>query len=230
VFNGFEELGVNDEAKHQFFLQVKHLNESYPGGLAAYITNARKLLASAKNGENPLEGWVPEVPQGVTLEPMTPEYEDYEKAGFPEVGATGFVLVAGGLGERLGYNGIKVELPVETTTGRTYLELYCRQILAMQQRYARPAVKLPLAIMTSDDTQEKTVALLENNDYFGLDKEQVSILKQEKVPALLNNDADIAMAGPYTIDAKVITMTNDHKISVNDANGTVHLRAKLDVA
>jgi UDP-sugar pyrophosphorylase len=42
-----------------------------------------------------------------------------------------FVLVAGGLGERLGYTDIKVSLPVETVTERCYLRLYIEQILAM---------------------------------------------------------------------------------------------------
>lgn len=34
------------------------------------------------------------------------------------------MLVAGGLGERLGYSGIKVALPTELTTGTTYLQFY----------------------------------------------------------------------------------------------------------
>lgn len=37
---------------------------------------------------------------------------------------TAFVLVAGGLGERLGYSGIKVALPTETTTDLGYLNFY----------------------------------------------------------------------------------------------------------
>ncbi|CAN0499603.1 unnamed protein product, partial [Scytosiphon promiscuus] len=36
----------------------------------------------------------------------------------------GFVLVAGGLGERLGYGDIKLRLPSETCTMTTYLQLY----------------------------------------------------------------------------------------------------------
>ena len=55
------------------------------------------------------------------------------------------MLVAGGLGERLGYSGIKVQLPSQLTTGTTYLELYIRHILALQGSGA----PLPLAIMTS---------------------------------------------------------------------------------
>lgn len=33
--------------------------------------------------------------------------------------------MAGGLGERLGYDGIKVALPIDLVTNTTYLEYYC---------------------------------------------------------------------------------------------------------
>jgi UDP-sugar pyrophosphorylase len=36
--------------------------------------------------------------------------------------------------------------------------------------------KLPLAIMTSDDTHERTLHLLEQHQYFGLERSQVSDL------------------------------------------------------
>jgi hypothetical protein len=42
------------------------------------------------------------------------------------------VLVAGGLGERLGYSGIKVALPVESASGTCFLQLYVESILALQ--------------------------------------------------------------------------------------------------
>jgi len=42
-----------------------------------------------------------------------------------------FVLVAGGLGERLGYSDIKVSLPVEITTKTTYLSYYLEYIRAI---------------------------------------------------------------------------------------------------
>ena len=44
-------------------------------------------------------------------------------------------------------------------------------------------------IMTSGDTNEKTISLLENNEYFRLRKDQITIIKQEKVLALIDNDA-----------------------------------------
>jgi UDP-N-acetylglucosamine pyrophosphorylase len=36
---------------------------------------------------------------------------------------------------------------------------------------------VPFAIMVSDDTHDRTVKLLEDNDYFGLGKDRVDIVK-----------------------------------------------------
>ncbi|KAJ1380066.1 nucleotide-diphospho-sugar transferase, partial [Ochromonadaceae sp. CCMP2298] len=196
--------GVNDPLKHAFLEQMRDLNKGYPGGLLAYTTNARGLLQSAKRGDNPFEGWTPKVPEGVRLDPATEECWSYEQAGIPHIGKCGFVLVAGGLGERLGYNGIKVALPSQTVTGASYLELYCQQILHMQKRYASSTtgMLLPLAIMVSDDTADKTLQLLEEFNYFGLEKTQVTLMKQGKVPALLSNSAHMALASSYVLEAK----------------------------
>lgn len=49
-----------------------------------------------------------------------------------ELRHSGFVLVAGGLGERLGYNGIKVSLPTEILSELSYLDFYIKKILAIQ--------------------------------------------------------------------------------------------------
>ena len=144
---------------------------------------------------NPFDGWTPEVPSGTSIgDPFSPEYSRLEKLGLTEIGNCGFVLVAGGLGERLGYNGIKIGLPSETQTNTSYLHLYCKQILAIQARYTGGSSpsgqrKVPLAIMVSDDTKVKTEELLLENSYFGMHPSQVTILKQEKVAALLDNDA-----------------------------------------
>ena len=105
------------------------------------------------------------------------------------------------MGERLGYSGIKVELPVETVTHTCYLRLYCQSILETQHRYGK-GVDLPLAIMVSNATISRTVNLLRRNSYFGLKESQVTILKQGNVPALKDTDARISMKHPYEIDSK----------------------------
>jgi UDP-sugar pyrophosphorylase len=103
------------------------------------------------------------------------------------------VLVAGGLGERLGYSGVKVALPTESATGTCYLQLYAESILALQARAGDGAQPLPLAIMTSGDTHERTLALLEAHGYYGLTPGQVTLMKQEKVPCLADNEARMAL-------------------------------------
>ena len=45
--------------------------------------------------------------------------------------------------------------------------------------------------MTSDDTYSRTMDLLEKNNFFGLGKERGDILKQENVPALIDNNATL---------------------------------------
>jgi UDP-sugar pyrophosphorylase len=115
--------------------------------------------------------------------------------GVAQAAGAAFVLVAGGLGERLGYSGIKVALPTESATGTCYLQLYCESILALQARAGGACGPLPLAIMTSGDTHERTAALLRAHDHFGLQPEQVTLLKQEKVPCLADNEARVALDG-----------------------------------
>lgn len=202
LFATWDPPGVHDDLKHKFFEQIKEIDKNYIGGISSYLKRAKTLLAGAKRGDNPFESWIPEVPSGISLDPVSEEYSKYEKLGIPHLGKMGFCLVAGGLGERLGYDGIKIELPSNTLTNMSYLELYCQQILSIQNRYALKNTLLPLAIMVSDDTLDKTVILLENNNYFGLLPQQVTLMKQGKVPALLSNSAHIALSQSYTIDSK----------------------------
>jgi len=58
------------------------------------------------------------------------------------------------------------------------MSYYCDYILAYQEKFCDKGVKIPLAIMTSDDTHEQTVELLEKNNYFNMDKNQITIMKQ----------------------------------------------------
>jgi UDP-sugar pyrophosphorylase len=125
------------------------------------------------------------------------------RAGLQELPFLAFVLVAGGLGERLGYNvsrarlgsvntrperlvqGIKIELPSEVSTGRCFLDLYCQTILEFQRRAramtGRADIVLPLFIMTSGDTHDATMELLRANKNFGTAEGQIIVRKQELV-------------------------------------------------
>ncbi|XP_075485692.1 UDP-sugar pyrophosphorylase-like isoform X2 [Primulina tabacum] len=193
LFEHWPEPGISDEEKLAFFDQIARLDASYPGGLPSYIKTARELLADSKAGKNPFDGFTPSVPSGEVLTFGDDSFIQYEDVGVHEARKAAFVLVAGGLGERLGYNGIKVALPLESTTGTCFLQHYIESILALQETSCGGPAEIPLVIMTSDDTHMHTLKLLESNAYFGMKSTQIRLLKQEKVACLDDNDAKLAM-------------------------------------
>ena len=195
VFKQWQPAGRDDEPKHAFFQQVASLHASYPGGLQAYVAKARRLLAHAVKGENPLAGWSPSVPPtdcGVQLTPGSAEFERYEALGLEAAVGLTFAVPAGGLGERLGYSDVRLSLPSEIASGKSALHVYATHVCALQQllttRLGRD-VRLPLLIMTSDDTHARVSQMLEQHRHYGLAPTQVTLLKQNKVAALADSDA-----------------------------------------
>lgn len=204
---------TNPDDQKNICEQIIRLNQVTPKGMVDYCARARTLLESSRQGVNPFDNYKPEVPTGVFLKPGTEEFDQYEASGLEELAKTGFVLIAGGLGERLGYSGIKVDLPVCTIADDySYLKYYANYVHACRDRALqfvpedqRDSFYFPLCIMVSNDTESRTLALLEKNDYFGLGKDRVDIIKQENVPALMNNDAEIAFD-----EQKVSLVTKPH--------------------
>ncbi|XP_062115865.1 UDP-sugar pyrophosphorylase-like [Humulus lupulus] len=199
LFEHWAEPGVDDDEKRALFDQLTLLNANYPGGLESYIKTARELLADSKAGKNPFDEFTPSVPEGDILTFGDDNFIKFEETGIREVEKAAFVLVAGGLGERLGYNGIKVALPRETTTGTCFLQHYIESVLALQEASYGYSLKqgkkktIPFVIMTSDDTHSRTLHLLKSNSYFGMEPTQVKLLKQEKVACLDDNEARLAL-------------------------------------
>eukprot|EP00927_Polykrikos_kofoidii_P077263 TRINITY_DN74221_c0_g1_i1.p1 TRINITY_DN74221_c0_g1~~TRINITY_DN74221_c0_g1_i1.p1 ORF type:complete len:573 (+),score=122.85 TRINITY_DN74221_c0_g1_i1:134-1852(+) len=193
--------GASPEVKADLVKQLNEINAKLPGGgLLAYLQRARALLLDAKSGKNPFEGKVPRVPEGQRLTgdngPGSATYAELEKVGMKELASCAFCLVAGGLGERLGFPGIKISITAEITSGACFMEIYAQYILAFQ-KYARQTsdndvLELPLAIMTSGDTHDATLELFKQHRNFGLNDSQVTFMKQEKVPALMDIEARIA--------------------------------------
>ena len=162
LLDGWASASADD--KRRLLSQVVAMDERYPedgtglAGLTAYVAHSRVLLAEAAAGKNPFEGCTVEVPEGELMDVGSDAFRADEVRGISAIQDAVFVLVAGGLGERLGYDGIKVELPTETLTCASFLETYVTSLLAMQRRGADPTRPIPLVIMTSEDTHEKTGA------------------------------------------------------------------------
>ena len=195
--------------------QVIELNKNYPGGILEYIKRAKALLADAKEGANPYDAFTPSVPSGEKLSFDDPSYEKLEDEGLVVAQYTGFVLVAGGLGERLGYSSIKIGIPMTAVLpDLTFIKFYIESLKALEDRIKPTLPKeeqdkfyVPLCIMTSGDTDKPTREILELNNYYGKPKDQVTIVKQEKVPALMD------INGTFAFDSKafeIITKPHGH--------------------
>lgn len=201
LFADWDPPGTNDAAVAAFLASLAAVDANYPGGLIGYTANARRLLAEAQAGLNPFEGFVPEQPDTVDLTVMNETYDRYEALGRSRFANTAVVLVAGGLGERLGYDGIKLDIPVEVVETTSYLQHYAACLKAMETRMDTPR-PVPFVIMVSPATEAKTLASLERHGYFGLRRTQVHILRQEPVPAVADNRGSLAMQARYELILK----------------------------
>jgi UDP-sugar pyrophosphorylase len=116
------------EDKAALLGELRGLDDVYPGGIAAYLVTARDLLAhSASSAADAAPVTALRPGPSIIAPRVIEDKEEYaygEGAAEPLLRRTAFVLVAGGLGERLGYSGIKLELPTETASGLTYLKFF----------------------------------------------------------------------------------------------------------
>ncbi|GBG63393.1 hypothetical protein CBR_g38016 [Chara braunii] len=197
LFAHWPSAGHQDADKHRFFKQINTWRPSSLPVSQQIWRMAQHFLTFVETAAD--YTCRRQVPSGERLQFATEEFIAFEREGVKAAGDAAFVLVAGGLGERLGYSGIKVALPCQTTTGVCFLQLYIESILALQDASRRGSEgsnfvrRIPLVIMTSGDTHWKTEALLKSNRYFGMDEDQVILLKQEKVACLEDNDARMAL-------------------------------------
>lgn len=97
-------------------------------------------MIDSANSVNPYADFHVSIPEGVVLN-YSPQNLDkiahYENIGMKELENTAFVLVAGGLGERLGYPGIKVAIPFDLLANKTFLSYYIEYILAFQKKLCK---------------------------------------------------------------------------------------------
>jgi UDP-sugar pyrophosphorylase len=188
------------------------LDASYPGGLAAYLDKAKVLLKESADGDNPFSDFEATVPEGEKLcfegTDETMSFPEAEKLGKSVMGDAVFCLVAGGLGERLGYSGIKLSLETNLCTNESYLEVYVKYIQAMQDMARKESgnddLIIPLVIMTSGDTDPMTRELLKVNNNFGMADGQIQIVMQDKVAALKDGNAGLALSNDdrWTVQTK----------------------------
>ena len=203
--------------QEEFIIQFNKLDKVCRGGFKGYLNRAKILLEESKNRVNHFSDTTIEIPDDIPhIDIFSPEFFELDQLGFNQLKDTVFCLVAGGLGERLGYTGIKIGLQNDLITLRTYIEVYTDFLKAYESRI-RKKEKLPddwyipFCIMTSGDTHNETVSLLNSHNNYGMKPGQISIVKQDKIPAILDNDCHLAL-----LDDKLLIETKPH------GHGDVH--------
>jgi UDP-N-acetylglucosamine/UDP-N-acetylgalactosamine diphosphorylase len=104
-------------------------------------------------------------------------------------GEVGVILVAGGSGTRLGFEGPKGTFPIGPVSSASLFQIHAEKIVALGKRYGR---NLPLYIMTSSENHETTVAFFEEHGHFGL--ERVRFFTQGQMPALDRSSGKVLLA------------------------------------
>lgn len=96
-------------------------------------------------------------------------------------GKVGCLVVAGGQGTRLRFEGPKGIFPVSLIKNKSLFQLLAEKVVAAGKQAGRT---LPLAVMTSPINHVETVVFFEKNNFFGLEKEQISFFSQSMLPML----------------------------------------------
>ena len=109
-----------------------------------------------------------------------------------KAGRVAALLVAGGQGSRLGYDGPKGCYSIGPITGAPLFYFHARKILARTIRYGRT---IPFYVMTSEANNEATIRCFEENEYFGLNPKDVFFFTQGMWPGM-TNDGKIIMDAP----------------------------------
>jgi UDP-N-acetylglucosamine/UDP-N-acetylgalactosamine diphosphorylase len=96
-------------------------------------------------------------------------------------GKVAVLIVAGGQGSRLGFEGPKGIYPISPIKRKSLFQLFAEQVKALSRRYN---TRIPLLIMTSEENHDQTMRFFENKDYFGLGKETLHFFRQDMLPAV----------------------------------------------
>nr|MBQ8253666.1 UDPGP type 1 family protein [Lachnospiraceae bacterium] len=93
----------------------------------------------------------------------------------------GAVLLAGGMGTRLGSDEPKGVYNIGVTKDLYIFECLIRNLTQVKELAGNP---IHLFVMTSDKNHDTTVRFFEQHDYFGYPKEYVRFFRQEMAPAV----------------------------------------------
>ena len=113
------------------------------------------------------------------------------------------LVVAGGQGTRLGFDGPKGNYPISPVKNKTLFQIFAENLLATANKYD---TTIPFYIMTSPLNYDATVEIFQSADYYGLGEENVFIFQQGTLPN-------------FDFDGKILLAKKDKIASSPDGHG-----------
>ena len=119
----------------------------------------------------------------LTLKEIADNREKFESAGLDAIrqGKVGAVLLAGGMGTRLGFDKPKGMYNIGLTRQLSIFECLINNLMEVVDK---AGAFVPLFVMTSEKNDEDTRDFFEENKYFGYNPEYVHFFVQEMAPAV----------------------------------------------
>jgi UDP-N-acetylglucosamine/UDP-N-acetylgalactosamine diphosphorylase len=108
-------------------------------------------------------------------------------------GRVAAVLLAGGQGTRLGFDGPKGAFPFSPITGTTLFAHHAAKIAALRERHG---AALPWYVLTSPQNDAVTRAFFAQHGHFGLDPASVRFVVQGTLPAVDRREGTILLEAP----------------------------------
>lgn len=175
---------LTDEQQNSLLKEISALNFSY---LQVIGQNANKTLGEISTVD------------ALSVADVKNDFSRYYERGIDALkkGQVGAVLLAGGQGTRLGFDGPKGTYNMGENIDVSIFELQMNNVKSVVKACGTP---FHLFIMTSDVNDAATRTFFENNDYFGYDKEKIHFYVQLKAPTC-SFDGKIYLEDKYKISA-----------------------------
>ena len=140
------------------------------------------VVSMAGREEKQELGQISQLP-AVDIDEIETRKSEFTEAGLAAIrqGKVGAVLLAGGMGTRLGLDKPKGELDVGINRP---LYLFQRLIMNLQEVTEMAGTSLPLYVMTSEKNDAETRRFFAENNYFGYPEEDVRFYVQEMAAAV----------------------------------------------
>ncbi|HSV27656.1 MAG TPA: UTP--glucose-1-phosphate uridylyltransferase, partial [Sedimentisphaerales bacterium] len=167
---------LDDKQKQSLLDQIDALDlAAVDSWVSEYVRSATVAHVPSRVEPAPAYPVVPATAQ------MRKKYEQARERGRQLIsdGKVAALVVAGGQGTRLGYNGPKGNFPISPVRNKTLFQLFAEQIAAASRKYR---CKLPWYIMTSPLNRQATEEIFAQNEWFGLPREDVFIFQQGTMP------------------------------------------------